>query len=90
MPPKREVPMTGDGHVTRAELTAHINPMKLDIGEIKDKVEPIPELVAQVTRINGTVSELNRWRYLLTGGGAVVGLMFGGGGVTYILTEVLK
>ena len=76
--------------VTREELAAHIDPMKEDISEIKDKVEPIPELVTQLKRLNGTVDELNRWRYLLMGGGAVVGLMLGGGGVTYILTEVLK
>ena len=89
MTTKREVPMTGDGQVTRAELTAHIEPMKEDISEIKEKVELIPELVTQVTRINGTVDELNRWRYLLMGGGTVVTLIFGGGGITYILTEVL-
>ncbi len=76
--------------VTREELAAHIDPMKEDISEIKDQVEPIPELVTQLKRLNGTGDELNRWRYLLMGGGAVVGLMLGGGGVTYILTEVLK
>ena len=81
--------MTGDGHVTPREFSNAIEPMQRDIADIKKAVEPIPELVAQVTRLNGTVSELNVWRWLATGGGMVVALALGGGGLTYILMEVL-
>ena len=80
---------TEDTHVTREELTAHIEPMKEDIAEIKEAVKPISALLTQVTRINGTVAELNTWRYLLIGGGVVVAFVLGSGGITYILTEVL-
>ena len=79
-----------DDHVTRNEFREAMDPVREDIKEIAKAVKPIPALLTQVERINGTVAELNTWRYLFIGGGAVVAFIFGSGFITYILTEVLK
>ena len=85
-----------DDQVTRDELTAHIEPMKEDIAEIKVAVAPIPAILTQVERTNSTVADhtleistLKQWMWMLRGGGIVVAFILGAGGVTYILTEVI-
>ncbi len=66
--------------VTQEQLSATIEPIKEDIGEIKDSVAVIPALLVQVQGINGTttenskaISDLQRWKWTLAGAGSSVG-----------------
>lgn len=76
-------------YVTEREFSAAMEPVQKDIATIKEAVEPIPVMVAQLERINGTVEELSMWRYLFIGGGTMVAFILGAGGITYILSEVI-
>ncbi len=74
--------------MTEREFSAAMEPVQEDIAAIKERVEPIPALLAQVERINGTVEELSMWRYLFIGGGTVVAFILGAGGIAYIFSEI--
>lgn len=81
--------------VTRAELKAHIEPMKKDIAEIKKAVEPIPAIYVETQATNSKVADhetaigkLQDWQQRLIGAGGVIIFFLGVFGV-YLLREVL-
>ncbi len=66
--------------VTQEQLSATIDPVKIDIGEIKTSVAVIPAIAADLKRINGTTAEnttaitdLQRWKWTLMGAGGSIG-----------------
>ena len=84
-----------DDNVTRAELSAHITPMKEGIARIDEAVKDIPAIKTQVERTNGEVAEhakqigaLNKWKERGIGAGWLVFSVITVFGV-YIAQEVL-
>ena len=68
-----------DNNVTRAELSAHITPMKEGIARIDKAVKDIPAIKEQVERTNGEVAEhareigtLNKWKERGIGAGWIL------------------
>ena len=82
-------------NVTRDELTAHIEPMKVDIAAIAKAVEPIPAILVETKATNAKVAKhekeigvIKSWQQRLIGAGSVVVFLIGIFGV-YLLQEVL-
>ncbi len=83
------------GPVTRAEMTAHLSPMKKDISDIAKAVKPIPAILVQTTATNGKVAsqeervdKLEDWQQRIIGAGGIILLLITVFGAV-LLREVL-